>query len=123
LAVIWFMSSSSLSCSASACGETVPTANGRYLLVPQGSRLIGPYDSQVTYGQRRMLLVWTRLILPDTSSIALDKLPGIDPAGYAGLEEVDWHWSRIMAGAALATLLGEVPNSPSRIRAASMAMW
>jgi type IV secretion system protein TrbI len=85
--------------------------------------LIGPYDSQVTYGQRRMLLVWTRLILPDTSSIALDKLPGIDPAGYAGLEEVDWHWSRIMAGAALATLLGEVPNSPSRIRAASMAMW
>jgi len=83
------------------------TASGRYLLIPQGSRLIGRYDSQVTYGQRRVLLVWTRLILPDTSSIALDKLPGIDPAGYAGLEDgVDWHWGRIMAGAALATLLG-----------------
>jgi len=83
------------------------TAIGRYLLIPQGSRLIGRYDSQVTYGQRRVLLVWTRLILPDTSSIALDKLPGIDPAGYAGLEDgVDWHWGRIMAGAALATLLG-----------------
>jgi len=83
------------------------TATGRYLLIPQGSRLIGRYDSQVAFGQRRVLLVWTRLILPDTSSIALDRLPGIDPAGYAGLEDgVDWHWDRILAGAALSTLLG-----------------
>lgn len=83
------------------------TATGRYLLIPQGSRLIGRYDSQVAFGQRRMLLVWLRLVLPDASSIALDKLPGIDPAGYAGLEDgVDWHWSRILAGAALSTLLG-----------------
>lgn len=83
------------------------TATGRYLLIPQGSRLIGRYDSQVSFGQRRVLLVWTRLILPDTSSIALDRLPGIDPAGYAGLEDgVDWHWDRILAGAALSTLLG-----------------
>jgi type IV secretion system protein TrbI len=83
------------------------TATGRYLLVPQGSRLIGRYDSQVAFGQRRVLLVWTRLILPDTSSIALDRLPGIDPAGYAGLEDgVDWHWDRILAAAALSTLLG-----------------
>lgn len=83
------------------------TATGRYLLIPQGSRLIGRYDSQVAFGQRRVLLVWLRLVLPDTSSISLDKLPGIDPAGYAGLEDgVDWHWSRILAGAALSTLLG-----------------
>ncbi len=83
------------------------TATGRYLLIPQGSRLIGRYDSQVAFGQRRVLLVWLRLVLPDTSSIALDKLPGIDPAGYAGLEDgVDWHWSRILAGAMLSTLLG-----------------
>lgn len=83
------------------------TATGRYLLIPQGSRLIGRYDSQVAFGQRRVLLVWTRLILPDTSSIALDRLPGIDPAGYAGLEDgVNWHWDRILAGAALSTLLG-----------------
>ncbi|MEZ5632436.1 MAG: TrbI/VirB10 family protein [Burkholderiaceae bacterium] len=83
------------------------TAFGRYLLIPQGSRLIGRYDSQVAFGQRRVLLVWTRLILPDTSSVALDRLPGIDPAGYAGLEDgVDWHWDRILAGAALSTLLG-----------------
>ena len=83
------------------------TATGRYLLIPQGSRLIGRYDSQVAFGQRRVLLVWTRLILPDTSSVALDRLPGIDPAGSAGLEDgVDWHWDRILAGAALSTLLG-----------------
>lgn len=83
------------------------TATGRHLLIPQGSRLIGRYDSQVAFGQRRVLLVWTRLVLPDTSSVALDKLPGIDPAGYAGLEDgVDWHWDRILAGAALSTLLG-----------------
>jgi type IV secretion system protein VirB10 len=83
------------------------TATGRFLLIPQGSRLVGRYDSQVSFGQRRVLLVWTRLILPDTSSISLDRLPGIDPAGYAGLEDgVDWHWDRIIAGAVLSTLLG-----------------
>ncbi|WPG36227.1 TrbI/VirB10 family protein [Variovorax sp. EBFNA2] len=83
------------------------TATGRHLLIPQGSRLVGRYDSQLAFGQRRVLLVWMRLILPDTSSVALDRLPGIDPAGYAGLEDgVDWHWDRILAGAALSTLLG-----------------
>jgi type IV secretion system protein VirB10 len=83
------------------------TATGRYLLIPQGSRLIGRYDSQVAFGQRRVLLVWLRLILPDASSIALDKLPGIDAAGYAGLEDsVGGHWGRLLSGAALSTLLG-----------------
>jgi type IV secretory pathway VirB10-like protein len=54
-----------------------------------------------------VLLMWMRLILPDTSSVALDRLPGTDPAGYAGLEdEVNWHLDRILAGAALSTLLG-----------------
>ena len=92
---------------ASVTEAVYDTATGRSLLIPQGSRLIGRYDSQVAFGQRRVLLVWTRLILPDTSSVALDKLPGIDPAGYAGLEDgVDWHWDRILAGAALSTLLG-----------------
>lgn len=92
---------------ASVTEAVYDTASGRYLLIPQGSKLIGRYDSQVAFGQRRVLLAWTRLILPDTSSIALDKLPGIDPAGHAGLEDgVDWHWDRILAGAALSTLLG-----------------
>ncbi|MFX1737050.1 TrbI/VirB10 family protein [Paraburkholderia sp. A1RI_3L] len=83
------------------------TATGRYLLIPQGSRILGKYNSQVAYGQSRVQIVWNRIILPDTSSLTLDNLAGADPAGYAGLEDgVDWHWGRILAGAALSTLLG-----------------
>jgi len=83
------------------------TATGRFLLIPQGSRIFGRYNSQVSYGQSRVQVVWNRIILPDTSSLTLDNLAGTDPAGYAGLEDgVDWHWDRIFAGAALTTLLG-----------------
>ena len=83
------------------------TVTGNYLLIPQGSRMLGQYDAQVSYGQRRVLLVWTRLIMPDGSSIILDRLQGTDKAGYSGLEDrVDSHWGRIFAGAALSTLLG-----------------
>jgi len=61
----------------------------------------------VSYGQSRVQMVWNRVILPDTSSLSLDNLVGTDPAGYAGLEDgVDRHWGRILAGAALTTLLG-----------------
>lgn len=83
------------------------TATGRFLLIPQGSRILGRYNSSVSYGQSRVQVVWNRIILPDTSSLTLDNLVGTDPAGYAGLEDdVDWHWDRIFAGAALTTLLG-----------------
>ncbi|WP_368565952.1 TrbI/VirB10 family protein [Pseudoxanthomonas sp. UTMC 1351] len=83
------------------------SVTGRFLLVPQGSRLLGQYDSQATYGQRRLLLVWTRLIRPDGSSLVLDRLPATDVAGQAGLEDhVDGHLGRIFAGAALSTLMG-----------------
>lgn len=83
------------------------TATGHHLLIPQGSRILGRYNSQVSYGQTRAQVVWNRVILPDTSSFQLDNLVGTDPAGYAGLEDgVDWHWDRIFAGALLTTLLG-----------------
>ncbi|STU94377.1 protein TraF [Klebsiella pneumoniae] len=83
------------------------TATGKFLLIPQGSRILGRYNSQVSYGQSRVQVVWNRIILPDTSSLTLDNLVGTDPAGYAGLEDdVDWHWRRIFAGAVLTTLLG-----------------
>jgi type IV secretory pathway VirB10-like protein len=69
---------------------------GRFLLVPQGTRLIGIYDSQVAFGQSRVLLVWTRLIMPNGRSIVLERQPGADTAGYAGLEdEVDNHWGAL----------------------------
>ena len=83
------------------------TATGKFLLIPQGARILGRYNSQVGYGQSRVQVVWNRIILPDTSSLTLDNLVGTDPAGYAGLEDdVDWHWNRIFAGAVLTTLLG-----------------
>ncbi|MBS0403738.1 MAG: TrbI/VirB10 family protein [Proteobacteria bacterium] len=83
------------------------TATGKLLLIPQGSRILGKYNSQVSYGQSRVQMVWNRIILPDTSSLTLDSLVGTDPAGYAGVEdEIDRHWGRILAGAALTTLLG-----------------
>ncbi|EIU1669086.1 TrbI/VirB10 family protein [Pseudomonas aeruginosa] len=83
------------------------TATGKHLLIPQGSRILGRYNSQVSYGQSRVQVVWNRIILPDTSSLTLDNLVGTDPAGYSGLEDgVDWHWDRVFAGASLTTLLG-----------------
>lgn len=83
------------------------TKLGRYLLIPQGTRLIGEYDSQVAFGQRRILLVWNRMIFPDASSLSLDRLPGVDNVGNAGLEDgVDRHWRQLLAGAALSTLIG-----------------
>jgi type IV secretion system protein TrbI len=82
-----------------------PTA--RFLLIPQGTRLIGIYDSQVAFGQSRVLLVWTRLIMPNGRSIVLERQPGADAAGYAGLEdEVDNHWGALFKAALLSTLLG-----------------
>ena len=80
---------------------------GRYLLIPQGSKLIGVYDSQVSFRQDRVLLVWTRLIMPNGRSIVLERQPGADTQGFAGLEdEVDHHWGRLFTAAALSTLLG-----------------
>jgi type IV secretion system protein TrbI len=80
---------------------------GSYLLIPQGSRLIGTYDSQVAFGQDRLLLVWTRLMLPNGRSIVLERQPGADPQGFIGLEdEVDQHWGRLAMGAVLSTVIG-----------------
>jgi type IV secretory pathway VirB10-like protein len=80
---------------------------GRFLLIPQGTRLIGVYDSQVAAGQSRVLLIWTRLIMPNGRSIVLERQPGSDAAGYSGLEdEVDNHWGALFKAALLSTLLG-----------------
>jgi type IV secretion system protein TrbI len=80
---------------------------GKYLLIPQGSKLVGTYDSHVSFGQDRVLLVWTRLLMPNGRSIVLERQPGADTQGFAGLEdEVDHHWGRLFMAAALSTLLG-----------------
>jgi len=83
------------------------SVTGRTLLIPQGARLIGSYDSVVAFGQSRALLVWRRIVMPDGSSIQIDNLPATDAAGYAGLEdEVDYHTWQLLKGVALSTLLG-----------------
>ena len=83
------------------------TPTGRAKLVPQGARLIGIYDSQVAFGQSRVLLVWTRLIMPNGRSIVLERLQGADAGGYSGLEdEVDNHWAELFKAALLSTILG-----------------
>jgi type IV secretory pathway VirB10-like protein len=83
------------------------TVTGEHLLIPQGTRIFGKYDSVVAFGQKRALVVWTRLILPNGNSILIDNLPATDVAGYAGLEdEVDFHTWQLLKGVALATLIG-----------------
>lgn len=83
------------------------SVTGRTLLIPQGARLIGSYDSVVAFGQSRALLVWQRIILPDGSSIRIDNVPATDMAGYAGLSDrIDRHTWQLLKGVALSTLLG-----------------
>ncbi|RWM24681.1 TrbI/VirB10 family protein [Mesorhizobium sp.] len=79
---------------------------GRALLIPQGTRVIGQYDNGIGFGQRRVLLVWSRLIFPNGRSIVLERQPGADGQGYAGLEDgVDYHWGELFKAAALSTIL------------------
>jgi type IV secretion system protein VirB10 len=82
------------------------TVTGQYLLIPQGARLIGHYQSEVSFGQDRALVVWDRIIFPDGASIQISE-PGADGEGYAGLSDrTDHHWDRVFAAAGLATILG-----------------
>ncbi|MCJ8507934.1 TrbI/VirB10 family protein [Rhizobium lemnae] len=79
---------------------------GKILLVPQGTRVVGQYDNGVGFGQKRILLVWNRLIFPNGRSIVLERQPGADAEGYAGLQDgVDYHWGELFKAAALSTLL------------------
>ena len=86
--------------------DVYDSPTGKVLLIPQGARLIGQYDAQVAFWQSRALLVWNRLIMPNGRSIVLERQPGTDPEGYAGLEdEVDNHWGMLFQAAILSTLL------------------
>jgi type IV secretion system protein VirB10 len=81
------------------------TATGRYLLIPQGSRLVGKYDSHIAYGQDGLQVVWNRIIFPDASSVDLAGMEGLDSQGNAGLRhKVDRHYKRLFGFAALTSL-------------------
>ena len=86
--------------------DVYDSPTGKILLIPQGARLVGQYDAQIAFGQSRALLVWNRLIMPNGRSIVLERQPGADPEGYAGLEdEVDNHWGMLFKAAILSTIL------------------
>jgi type IV secretion system protein VirB10 len=86
--------------------DVYDSPTGKFLLIPQGAKLVGQYDAHVSFGQSRVLLVWTRLIMPNNRSIVLERQPAADAQGYAGLEdEVDNHWGMLFKAAILSTLL------------------
>jgi type IV secretion system protein VirB10 len=83
------------------------TVSGNHLLLPQGTKVIGEYDSRIVYGQERVLIVWTRLILPNGKSISLEGMPGVDLSGSAGLSDrVNNHWGKLISGVVFSSLLG-----------------
>jgi type IV secretion system protein VirB10 len=82
------------------------SASGRYLLIPQGSRLYGSYDSRIVFGQGRVLIAWNRIIFPDGTALTLGAMPGADVSGYAGFEDqVNNHYWRIYGNALLMSLI------------------
>ena len=82
------------------------SATGKHLLLPQGAKLFGVYDSRVIYGQERVLVAWNRVVFPDGSSITLGAMPGSDMAGNAGYtDEVNNHYFRIFGSAVLMSLM------------------
>jgi type IV secretion system protein VirB10 len=110
------------------------TVSGDHLLIPQGARLLGRYQSQVSFGQDRALVVWERIMFPDGASIRITE-PATDPSGAAGFSgRTDHHWDRVFTAAGLATLLGigaeigndddsDVEPRPARVRRQRVSHW
>jgi len=83
------------------------SVSGQYLLIPQGSKLIGVYDAKIIYGQERVLVAWQHLLLPNGQSIDLPDMAGVDNSGYAGLtDQVNAHYGKLLSAAALTSVLG-----------------
>ena len=86
--------------------DVFDSATGRNLLIPQGTKIYGVYDSRIVYGQERVLIAWNRLIFPDGSSISLGAMPGADMGGMAGLnDDVNHHYMRIFGSALMMSLV------------------
>jgi type IV secretion system protein VirB10 len=80
--------------------DVYDTPTGRHLLIPQGSRLVGEYSSDVQYGQSRVFAAWQRIIFPDGKALDIGSMPGSTGAGYAGLRDrVNNHYARIFGSA------------------------
>ena len=94
------------------------TVSGNHLILPQGTKVVGEYDSRIVYGQERVLIVWTRLVLPNGKSIDLQGMPGVDLSGYAGLsEKVNNHYLKLLSGVVFGSIIGagaQVARGPNR---------
>ena len=83
------------------------SATGSRLLVPQGAKLFGRYDSKISFGQERVLVVWTDIIFPDGATLQIGAMAGTDAEGYGGLtDKVDRHLARTFGSAALVAVIG-----------------
>lgn len=82
--------------------DVYDTATGKYLLIPHGTRLVGTYSSDISYGQEGVIIVWQRLVFPDGKTLDLGSMPGADMAGYSGFrDQVNNHYFRIFGNALL----------------------
>lgn len=83
------------------------TVTGNTLLIPKGTRILGKYDSSVTFGQERILVIWQRLVFPNGKSIGLDNMPGTDLSGYAGFKgKVNNHYFKLLQAVVLSSFMG-----------------
>lgn len=82
------------------------TVTGNYLLIPQGTTIIGSYNSEVTYGQERVQVIWKRLIFPNGQSLNILGMPGTDVSGYSGFnDQVNNHYVKIFGSTILMSAL------------------
>ncbi|SEQ93286.1 type IV secretion system protein VirB10 [Azotobacter beijerinckii] len=80
--------------------DVYDTPTGRHLLIPQGSRLVGEYSSDVAYGQSRVLVAWQRIVFPDGKAMDIGSMSGADSAGYSGFKDrVKNHYLRLFGSA------------------------
>lgn len=87
--------------------DVYDTVSGNYLLIPKGTRVVGTYDSAITFGQSRILIVWQRLIFPNGNSLNLENFPGVDLSGYAGVTgKVNNHTFKLFQAVVLSSILG-----------------
>lgn len=83
------------------------TIRGKHILIPQGTKIIGVYDSSITFGQERLLIIWQRLIFPNGKTIGLDNMQGVDLSGKAGITgDINNHFSTLLKGVILSSIMG-----------------
>ena len=83
------------------------SVTGNHLLIPKGARLLGMYDSNVTFGQNRIMIIWERILFPNGNSIQLDRFAGTDLSGYAGVTgKVNNHYGKLLTSVVLSSIIG-----------------